>query len=61
MYTHVEKVHKSANMKGRVIWTKTRWTQKIPRCGSIALEHFFPKGTARQTIVGTVKSSVIYK
>ena len=23
-------------MEGRVIWTKTRWTQKIPRCGSEA-------------------------
>ena len=44
MYTHVEKVHKSANMKGRVIWTKTRWTQKIPRCGSAASGALLPKG-----------------
>ena len=27
MYTFVEKSTQNANMEGRVIWTKTRWTQ----------------------------------
>ena len=38
----VEKYTKSTNTEGGVIETKTKWTRKIPRCGSAATGALLP-------------------
>ena len=53
-------VHKMQfKQEKKVDWTKTRWIQWLPRCGSPTRQQFFQKDCKRKTIVYTVKSSAV--